>query len=96
MRRAGLDVALLKQQIGVMVLAGFGARDFATDGTSLLFRVGATRRRRKIMVTLASDDTYTVQAWRVVGGNDLMLGEANGVYADSVGEVVQCLATEGR
>ena len=56
----------IRDQIDPMILASVGAREFAFDGPSLIFRVGPGGKR-KAKITLTADDLYTVELFEQKG-----------------------------
>jgi hypothetical protein len=57
------DHRVTLRQIGSTTLASVGARDYVHDDGNgmVMFRVGGSRSVRKVIVTLAGDDTYIVE-----------------------------------
>jgi hypothetical protein len=87
-----VDHNLTRQQIGAMNLMSCGARDFVGDSDSLMFRVGSKRGIvAKIIVKLASDDTYTVRYVEMRKGScEILIDELEEmVYEDSLGATVR-------
>ena len=71
--------------------AMIGARDFMDNGNGLGFRFTAkgTRSINRVRVTLAPDDTYTVEFWSVRGVNATLVATVSDVYADSLRETIE-------
>ena len=79
-------------QLGRSTLALLGAESLVGDARSLMFSInGSPKKVNKIRVTLASDDTYTVEFMRYSRGTFecAVLAEVSMVYADSLGPVIQ-------
>lgn len=75
---------ILEQLGGNRFAAMTGAKQFVGGERSLQFSIGrgATNKANKVRVTLAADDTYTVEFFNLRGVNLKPCGEVSGVYAD--------------
>lgn len=88
-----MDHRILLQQIGAGNLMACGARDFVLDGASLIFRVGSSRKLRKLVVTLTPADDYTVRFVELSRKTYEVTADetVDGVYCDNIGDVVRRL-----
>lgn len=80
------------RQIGALNLAACGARDFAGDSDSLMFRVGSKPKiLEKIIVKLNPSDTYSVRYVAMRKGSYEVFAEEKieMVYADQLGGIVR-------
>lgn len=76
---------ILEQLGGNRFVAMTGAKQFVGGERSLQFSIGrgATNKTNKVRVTLATDDTYTVEFFNLRGVNCKPCGEpVERVYAD--------------
>jgi len=90
---ANMDVATaIFSQIRYTTKMACAARDFVGDDDRLWFRVSiAPRKFHKIEVVLDPSDTYTVKLYLIsnkIGSDYIVEDEREGVYADSLNEVV--------
>lgn len=97
----GTDVAReIVRQLGGRVLMGMGYRqamslaDCAEHRGGIAFRVGSGNPRRTVTITLAGNDTYTVEFGRTTRGVYRHEDTATGIYADQLAE--HLLSTHGR
>jgi len=83
------------QQIGSGNLMACGARHFVHDNPNglLMFRVGAERSLRKVMVRLMPNDTYSVEVGKTNRKTMeyVVEDQEHGIYADQVGASVRRL-----
>ncbi len=86
-----MDHNVLIQQLG-FALPMMGAKDLVASSDALQFRIRGSKLGNKIRITLAADDTYSVELWRVRGADVKQVGETvDGVYADSLHDVLAAL-----
>ena len=81
---------IIWKQIPVMTKMACGARKPTTNGDNeLTFKVGG-KPLRFIRVEYTPDDLYNVTHFRVKRNDytQVVLEEANGIYADQLGEVI--------
>ena len=96
MQSEDLNVAqVIKNQIGARALFMIGARKFLAGLKSLQFQVGRNPKGiTTVVVKLAEDDTYTVEAWVIRAGNALRVRkveEVTQVYNSEVAQAVSAV-----
>lgn len=81
---------ILAQLGGGRFTAMTGAKSFAGDETSLSFRLPASLTRGRasgMRITLAGDDTYTLETFRVVKFEVRVIETVQGIYVDALHRV---------
>ena len=90
------DARTILRQIGDTTLQGLGARQMVDRGDGLHFTVGRSvgRTLRKVVILLAADDTYTVEAMKFDRRTfeSTTTYEIDDVYAESLALVVRTAA----
>lgn len=83
------DAAITLRQIGSMVLASCGARDYLRDDTNgyVKFRIG--NGRRWCIVALAADDTYSIEVGRLRKFDWIIDLQEHGIYAEDLPAAVR-------
>jgi hypothetical protein len=80
----------IAEQIGSAAFFMLGARgSLLGSDNSLQFDVKGSRACSRIIVTLDTSDTYTVQFWKGKGLNIRKVGEQSFVYADSLKTTIE-------
>lgn len=86
-----MDHLTTYQQIGTWTLLELGAKNRLYSTDYIQFDTAAKRRR--VIVKLDADDTYTVEIGRVVKVNYLptyqVISQLSGVYCDQLAEIVR-------
>ncbi len=82
---------ILAQLGGNKFLAMYGVKSMVYGENSLMFAIGrgALNKANKVRVTLAADDTYTVEFFSVRGASCFDKGVSFGVYANSLRETMK-------
>ena len=84
-------------QISTMTKMSVGARDFMSDGNSLIFRVGPGGTR-KVKITLDANDLYTVELFKFRKKNGIMGVETRtiteGAYFDMLDDSLMQIERE--
>lgn len=82
---------ILAQLGGNEFLAMYGVKSMVYGENSLMFAIGrgALNKANKVRVTLAADDTYTVEFFLVRGINCTEKGKSEGVYDNSLRQVMK-------
>lgn len=78
---------ILAQLGGGRFIAMTGARDFVGDDASLTFRLPATMTKGRasgMRITLAGDDSYVLETFRVVRFEMRILAERRGIYVEAL------------
>jgi hypothetical protein len=78
---------ILAQLGGGRFVAMTGARQFVGDDDGLTFRLPATMTRGRasgMRITLAADDTYTLETFKVVRFEMRVLETCRGIYVDAL------------
>ena len=78
---------ILAQLGGGRFIAMTGARDFVGDEASLSFRLPSTMTRQRasgMRITLAVDDTYTLETFKVVRFEMRILQTCPGIYVEAL------------
>jgi len=76
---------ILAQLGGGRFTAMTGARQFVGDDTSLTFRLPPTMTRGRasgMRITLAADDTYTLETFKIVRFEMRIIETCRGIYED--------------
>ena len=84
------DARTLLTQIGPRVLASVGAHDIVNLGDGVQFAIGG-RAKRKLVIKLAADDTYTLERVRLLGAPSFEVESeevSEDIYAENLAEVV--------
>lgn len=84
------DAQTLLVQIGRGVLMSVGAHDIVDLGDGIQFALGG-RGKRKLVIKLAADDTYTLERVRLLGAPSFGAeseATAEDIYAENLAEVV--------
>jgi hypothetical protein len=79
------------EQLGNSALAMLGANSIAYDANGVQFRVKGSRMASLLVITLATDDTYTVDAWKGRGVQLRKVATRDMVYADSLHRTIEAL-----
>lgn len=82
-----MDAETTRRHIGIAAMMRVGAKNFVKDTNLYQFNVGRGLSR-KIMISLADDDTYTVELWSLRRGHFTMLERVRAVFADQLADVV--------
>ncbi len=88
------DAGVILRQIGGNALADLGARNFLSIGDGLQMQVGHGSLLRKVLVKLAADDTYIVQAVKFNRRTFAMTWtyDITDVYSEALAQVVRVAA----
>lgn len=70
-------------------MVGVSAMVYGENSLTLSIGRGALNKANKLRVTLSADDLYTVEFFSVRGINCNSKGKTEGVYADSLRDVVK-------
>lgn len=74
---------IIRDQIGHRALYMIGAKQFATSGNDLRFRIGRNSKSVNIVrVTLTEQDTYDVEYGYARGTSYKVRSTESGIYAD--------------
>jgi len=83
---------MLIAQIGNQALFMLGAKDLTRSRDSLSFRVGRNSKGVNVIkITLAPDDTYSIEAVSIRKLKLTIKGELEGVYADALRGALETL-----
>jgi hypothetical protein len=82
---------IIYEQLGPMALALIGARDFVASEDSLSFSIKGSRRANKIRISVAFDDTYTVEFSKFKRSTLVLalVSQHVGVYVDQLLELIE-------
>jgi hypothetical protein len=71
--------------------AMIGAHSFTSDGPALCFKfkAKAKNKAKAVKVTLASDDTYTLEMWSMRGLDCKKVTELDGLYCDNLKRAIE-------
>lgn len=92
------DARLLLRQIGTDARLAVSARDLVDLGNGVMFRYGSNHGdTRKLLITLAADDTYTVRAVRISRRTleTIEIGTVDGVHAAELAACVRAVNIAG-
>lgn len=90
-----IDVNGTYRLIGHVRLARIGCHDRMFDRDHVKFRVSCDGRRKYwVIVKLAADDTFAIEFGRLVKFDWRIAAQAEGVYADRLGEIIEQLYQE--
>jgi hypothetical protein len=79
-------------QIGTGTFAMLGAASLVALENGVQFSIkGSPVKANKLVITLAADDTYTVQAWKIKKFDCNLLAEMEMVHADSLHATIETL-----
>lgn len=81
----------IRDQIGQRAFVMLGAHTLTTDsrGRSLRFQIKGSRKVNTVVVTLESDDTYTMEFWKITPRMASMVACVAQVYADSLRPMIE-------
>jgi hypothetical protein len=81
---------IILKQLGPVTLAMLGARDLVASDNWLQFGIqGSPKKITKVRITLAPDDTYTVEFYRGRGVNIEQAAAYESVYVDSLHDLIE-------
>lgn len=87
---SNLQVAnTILEQLGNKAIVMLGASQFVGSNDSLQFAIKGSKQASKIVITLASDDTYTIAFWKGRGINIKRVVEVEGVYAECMHKTIE-------
>lgn len=81
----------LFSQIGPRTFAMLGAHGIVATEAGLQFSIKGCKAGNKLVITLAADDTYTVELWKVRGADFHRIAGHSGVYVDSLHLTIETL-----
>ncbi len=82
----------IANQIGHKAFVMMGTKnDRWCDGNALIFTVRGSRKWKKVRVTLAVDDTYTVEFFKISGAPDHKVTSQrfDGIYCDGLKSLIE-------
>ncbi len=86
-----MDHKTLIKQLGT-ALPFLGAKDLVASENALHFKIRGCKKGNKVRISLAADDTYSVELWHVKGTNIFQVGETvDGVYCDGLHQTLESL-----
>jgi hypothetical protein len=81
--------SIIKNQIGNKALYMMGAKNLATSGNNLSFRIKGSKRVNHVKVELNSMDTYDITFSKIWGFNIAEVVSHDGVYCDMMKGLIE-------
>lgn len=79
----------IQAQLGHKALYMLGAKNFATNGNDLCFRIRGSKAVNYIKITLTPADLYDMEFGKIWGHNYKVVETCEGVYADMMHQLIE-------
>lgn len=81
--------ATIQSQIGNKALYMMGAKNLATGGNDLSFRIQGSKKINHIKIALKPDDTYSITFTKIKKFDFVTVAEFDGIYADTMHGLIE-------
>lgn len=81
--------SIIKNQIGNKALYMMGAKNLATSGNDLSFRIKGSKRVNHVKVALNSMDTYDITFSKIWGVKIAEVASHDGIYCDMMQDLIE-------
>lgn len=80
---------IIKNQIGNKALYMMGAKNLATGGDDLSFRVRGSKRVNHVKIALNASDTYDITFGKILGLKFNVVASHDGIYCDMMHDLIE-------